>query len=347
MGYSRRGGGSTVPRMVRKNHRFTLAARPIGLVKSTDFAYEEEELRELRDGELVVKVQYISLDPAMRGWMNDVKSYIPPIKLGELMRAAAIGRVVESNHPRFAVGDHVSGAFGVQELAISNGEGVIKVDPTQAPLPVMLSTLGMPGLTAYFGLLDVGKPVAGNTVVVSGAAGAVGSVVGQIAKIHGCRTVGIAGGADKCRYLTEIGFDAAIDYKAGDIKPALREHCPQGIDVFFDNVGGDILDAAMTRLARGARIVICGAISQYNNTTPVKGPSNYLSLLVNRASMTGMVVFDYAARYGEAVREMAQWMAAGKLKSREDIVRGLEQFPAALLKLFTGDNHGKLVLEVV
>jgi len=333
--------------MVRKNHRFTLAARPVGLAKSTDFAYEEHEVRELADGELLVKVQYISLDPAMRGWMNDAKSYIPPIKIGELMRAGAVGRVVESKHPQLAVGDHVSGAFGVQELAISNGEGVVKVDPAQAPLPVMLSTLGMPGLTAYFGLLDVGKPVAGNTVVVSGAAGAVGSVVGQIAKIHGCRTVGIAGGADKCRYLTEIGFDAAIDYKAGDIKPALREHCPQGIDVFFDNVGGDILDAVMTRLARRARIVICGAISQYNNTTPVKGPSNYLSLLVNRASMTGMVVFDYAARYGDAIREMARWMAEGKLTSREDIVRGLEQFPSALLKLFTGENHGKLVLEVV
>jgi NADPH-dependent curcumin reductase CurA len=182
--------------------------------------------------------------------------------------------------------------------------------------------------------------------VVSGAAGAVGSVVGQIAKIHGCRAVGIAGGADKCRYLGELGFDAAIDYKGGDVKDALREHCPKGIDVFFDNVGGDILDAALTRLAPRARIVICGAISQYNNTAPVKGPSNYLSLLVNRASMTGMVVFDYAARYPAAIAEMAQWMAAGKLRSREDIVHGLEQFPQALLKLFTGENHGKLLLEL-
>ena len=333
--------------MVRKNHRFTLAARPVGLPKPTDFTYEEEELREPGPGELVVKVQYISLDPAMRGWMNDVKSYVPPIKIGEVMRAGAIGSVVASNHPQFAVGDHVSGALGVQEFAVIQGDGLIKVDPKQAPLPVMLSTLGMPGLTAYFGLLEVGKAVSGNTVVVSGAAGAVGSVVGQIAKIHGCRVVGIAGGADKCRYLTEIGFDAAIDYKTGDYKAALRAHCPKGIDVFFDNVGGDILDAALTQLARHARIVICGAISQYNNTTAVKGPSNYLSLLVNRASMTGMVVFDYAARYADAVREMAGWMAAGKLKSREDIVRGLDQFPSALLKLFSGDNHGKLVVEVV
>ena len=332
--------------MVRKNHRFTLAARPVGMVKSSDFAFEEVELRELGDGELLVKNRYISLDPAMRGWMNEGKSYVPPVGLGEVMRAGAIGRVVESKHPKFAVGSHVLGTSGMQAYAISNGQGLVPVDPKLAPLPVMLSTLGMPGLTAYFGLLDIGKPVAGNTVVVSGAAGAVGSVVGQIAKIHGCRAVGIAGGAEKCRYLGELGFDAAIDYKAGDVKAALREHCPSGIDVFFDNVGGDILDAALTRLAPRARIVICGAISQYNNTTPVKGPSNYLSLLVNRASMTGMVVFDYAARYGAAIAEMAQWMAAGKLQSREDIVPGLEQFPQALLKLFTGENHGKLLLEL-
>jgi NADPH-dependent curcumin reductase CurA len=337
---------SNVRRMVRKNHRFTLAARPVGLPKATDFAYEEQELRSPGDGELVVKVQYISLDPAMRGWMNDVRSYIPPIKLGELMRAGAVGEVIESNHSRFAVGARVSGAFGVQEYAVSNGDGIAEIAPG-VPLPTMLSTLGMPGLTAYFGLLDIGKPVAGNTVVVSGAAGAVGSVVGQIAKIHGCRVVGIAGGADKCRYLTELGFDAAIDYKATDVKAALREHCPNRIDVYFDNVGGAILDAALAQLGRNARVVICGAISQYNNTTPVAGPANYLSLLVNRASMTGMVVFDYATRYGEAVREMAQWMAAGKLRSREDIVRGIEQFPTALLKLFSGENHGKLVLEVV
>ena len=205
----------------------------------------------------------------------------------------------------------------------------------------------MPGLTAYFGLLDIGKPLPGDTVVVSGAAGAVGTVVGQIAKLKGCRVVGIAGGADKCRYIVdELGFDAAIDYKSEDVKSALRTHCPKGVDVYFDNVGGDILDAVLTRLARGARIVICGAISQYNNTGPVKGPANYMSLLVNRASMTGMVVFDYAKRYGEAAREMAGWMAASKLKSREDIVQGLETFPDTLLKLFKGENTGKLVLQV-
>jgi NADPH-dependent curcumin reductase CurA len=332
--------------MKRENHRFLLAARPQGLPKPSDFAFEVEDLREPGDGELVVQVRYISLDPAMRGWMNEGKSYVRPIALGEVMRAIAIGRVVESKHPKFAVGDHVTGMFGLQEYALSNGEGLTPVDPRLAPLPVMLSTLGMPGLTAYFGLLDIGKPVAGNTVVVSGAAGAVGSAAGQIARIHGCRVVGIAGGADKCRYLGELGFDAAIDYKAGDVKAALREHCPNGIDVYFDNVGGDILDAALTQLALRARVIICGAISQYNNTTPVKGPSNYLSLLVNRASMTGMVVMDYTPRFAAALGEMAQWMAAGKLRSREDIVLGLDRFPQALLKLFTGENHGKLVLEV-
>jgi NADPH-dependent curcumin reductase CurA len=202
-------------------------------------------------------------------------------------------------------------------------------------------------MTAYFGLFDIGKPEPGQIVVVSGAAGAVGMVVGQLAKIHGCRVVGIAGGADKCRYLVaELGFDAAIDYKGEDVRKALREHCPKGLDVYFDNVGGDILDAALANLARHARIVICGAISQYNNTTAVKGPSNYLSLLVNRASMTGMVVFDYAARYPEAAKAMAGWRAAGKLKSREDVVAGFANFPETLLKLFAGENFGKLVLQV-
>ena len=329
------------------NHQFRLAARPVGLPKREDWSYTEEPVREPADGELLVKVLYLSLDPAMRGWMNEGKSYIAPVGIGEVMRAGAVGKVVASKHPGFAVGDFVSGAFGVQEYALSNGKGVTKVDTRFAALPVYLGTLGMPGMTAYFGLLDIGRPKEGETVVVSGAAGAVGTVVGQLAKLKGCRVVGIAGGADKCKYIVdELGFDAAIDYKSEDVKKALRTHCPKGVDVYFDNVGGDILDAVLTQLAFRARIVICGAISQYNNTSPVKGPSNYLSLLVNRASMTGMVVFDYAARYGEAAREMAGWMAAGKLKSREDIVEGLQTFPDTLLKLFKGENTGKLVLKV-
>jgi hypothetical protein len=333
--------------MSKLNHKFELAARPVGMPKRTDWTYKEEPLGEPGQAELLVKILYISLDPAMRGWMNEGKSYIAPVEIGQVMRAGGLGRVTASNHPKFAVGDCVYGAFGVQEFAISNGNGITKINAGAIPLPVFLGTLGMPGMTAYFGLLDIGQPKPGETVVVSGAAGAVGTVVGQIAKINGCTVVGIAGGAKKCNYIVkELGFDSAIDYKSEDVRKSLRNHCPNGVDVYFDNVGGDILDAALTQLARGARVVICGAISQYCNTTPIKGPSNYLSLLVNRASMKGMVVFDYADRYPEAAREIAAWMAAGKLKSREEIVEGLEIFPETLLKLFKGENTGKLILKV-
>jgi NADPH-dependent curcumin reductase len=279
--------------------------------------------------------------------MNDSKSYVPPVGIGEVMRAGALGRVVASKNPGVAIGDYVYGLLGVQEYAITDGKALMKVDPAIAPLPVYLGALGMTGMTAYFGLLDVGQPKAGDTVVVSAAAGATGMVVGQIAKIKGCRAVGIAGGAEKCGYIVkDLGFDAAIDYKTEDVRKALQKHCPKGVDVYFDNVGGEILDSVLTQLARGARVAICGAISQYNNTTPIKGPSNYLSLLVNRASMKGFLVFDYADRYREAVRELAGWMAAGKLKTREDIVEGFESFPETLLKLFKGENTGKLILKV-
>jgi NADPH-dependent curcumin reductase len=333
--------------MTETNHRFTLAARPVGLPKRSDWNYSAEPVPDPADGELLIKILFLSLDPAMRGWMNEGKSYVPAIKIGEVMRALALGRVVQSKNPGFAVGEHVYGVLGAQEFATSDGKGLAKIDPKLAPLPVYLGTLGMPGMTAYFGLLEIGKPKAGDTVVVSGAAGAVGMVVGQIAKIKGCRVVGIAGGEKKCQYVVqELGFDSAIDYKSEDLRKSLRTHCPNGIDVYFDNVGGDILEAALANLARGARIVICGAISQYCSTGPMKGPSNYMSLLVNRASMTGMVVFDYADRYAAAGREMGGWMAAGKLKSREDIVEGLPAFPDALLRLFSGENTGKLILKV-
>jgi NADPH-dependent curcumin reductase len=333
--------------MTELNHIFRLAARPVGMPKRSDWNYAAEPVPDLADGELLIKILYLSLDPAMRGWMNEGKSYVPAIKLGEVMRALGLGRVVKSKNTAFAVGNYVYGVLGAQEFAVSDGKGLSKVDPKLAPLPVYLGTLGMPGMTAYFGLLEVGKAKAGDTVVVSGAAGAVGMVVGQIAKIKGCRVVGIAGGEKKCQYIVkELGFDSAIDYKSEDVRKSLRTHCPNGIDVYFDNVGGDILEAALANLARNARIVICGAISQYCATEAVKGPSNYLSLLVNRASMTGMVVFDYADRYAVAGREMGGWMAAGKLKSREDIVEGLETFPDTLLKLFKGENTGKLILKV-
>ena len=336
------------------NRQFKLAKRPVGMVKREDFEFvKAAPVPEAADGDVVVKVLYLSLDPAMRGWMNDGKSYIPPVGIGEVMRAGGVGKVVSSKDPNFAPGDCVVGMTGVQDYAVLKGKGLTKVDPKLVPLPVYLGTLGMPGMTAYFGLFDVGQFKPGDTVVVSGAAGAVGQVVGQIAKIKGAgRVVGIAGGPDKCKYVVEtLGFDACVDYKSvekegSDLKKALREACPKGVDLYFDNVGGDILDTVLTQLAMHARIVICGAISQYNNTTPVKGPSNYMSLLVNRATMKGMVVFDHAARYGEAAREMGGWMAQGKLKSREDIVDGLETFPETLLKLFRGENLGKLVLKV-
>jgi NADPH-dependent curcumin reductase CurA len=333
--------------MALTNHQFLLAARPVGMPKRSDWTYTEEPVREPKEGELLVQLLYISLDPAMRGWINEARSYMPPVGIGEVMRALGVGIVTASRNPRFAVGDHVSGSFGVQEYALTDGRGVTKVDPRIAPLPKYLSVFGMTGMTAYFGLLETGQPKPGEMVVVSAAAGAVGAVVGQIAKIKNCRVVGIAGGAEKCRYIVhELKFDAAIDYKSEDVKKSLRKHCPDGIDVYFDNVGGAILDAALAQLARGARIVICGAISQYNNTGPITGPSNYLSLLSNRATMKGTLVLDYVDRYAQAGAEMAGWMAAGKLKSREDIVEGLATFPETLLKLFNSENSGKLMLKV-
>jgi NADPH-dependent curcumin reductase len=333
--------------MALTNHKFLLAARPVGMPKSSDWTYTEEPVGAPKEGELLVQVLYISLDPAMRIWINEGRSYLPPVEIGEVMRALGVGIVTASRNPNFAVGDHVSGTFGVQEYALTDGRGVTKVNAKTAPLPKYLSVLGMTGMTAYFSLLDTGQPKPGETVVVSSAAGAVGSVVGQIAKIKNCRVVGIAGGAEKCRYIVqELGFDAAIDYKAAPVNGFLRRYCPKGIDVYFDNVGGAILDAALAQLARGARIVICGAISQYNNTGPIAGPSNYLSLLLNRATMKGTLVTDYVDRYPQAGAEMAGWMAAGKLKSREDIVEGLTTFPETLLKLFKGENSGKLMLKV-
>jgi len=329
------------------NHQIRLAARPVGLPKRGDWQFTENPMPVLRDGEVLVRVLCISLDPAMRGWMNEGKSYIAPVAVGDVMRAGAVGQVVESKHPKFAAGEYVVGGLGVQEFAALDGAQLTKVDPRLAPLPKFLNTLGMPGMTAYFGLLDVGEPKEGDTVVVSAASGAVGATVGQIAKIKGCRAVGLAGGAAKCRYVRDdLGFDVAIDYKAEDVRKSLRTHCPNGVNVYFDNVGGDILDIVLAQLARHARVVICGAISQYNNTTAIKGPSNYLSLLVNRARMEGMVVFDYASRYPQAIGDIAGWITAGKLKSREDIVEGLENFPETLLKLFNGENFGKLVLKV-
>ena len=329
------------------NRQFLLAKRPVGAATRDTFTFQQVPVVQPKDGQILVKNEYLSLDPAMRGWMNEGKSYIPPVALGDVMRALGVGKVVASAHPGFAVGDYVNGALGVQDYFVGEPRGFYKVDPKLVPLPVYLPALGMTGMTAYFALLDVGAPKAGDTVVISGAAGAVGSIAGQIAKLKGCRVVGIAGGQEKCaRLVDEFGFDGTIDYKSEDVLAGLKRECPQGVDVFFDNVGGDILDAVLSRLNFKARVIICGAISQYNNKEAVKGPANYLSLLVNRARMEGFVVMDYADRYASAGQEMAGWLLKGQLKSKEHIVEGLESFPESLAKLFSGENHGKLVLKV-
>lgn len=331
-----------------KNTQVNLIARPTGTPTPDCWEIVETETPELAENQVLIQTQYLSIDPAMRGWMNEGKSYIRPVKIGEVMRALGAGMVVESKNADFEVGDFVTAGTGVQEYAVLEGKDAVKVDPNFIPLPAYLGTLGMSGLTGYFGLLDTGQPKEGETVVVSGAAGAVGSVVGQIAKIKGCRVVGIAGGADKCKYVVEeLGFDACIDYKAGGLKKQLREACQTGVDVYFDNVGGEILDTVLIFINLRARIVICGAISQYNATEKPVGPSNYLSLLVNRAKMEGIVVFDNAANYGKAVKEMAGWIAQGKLNSKVDVAEGgVRAFPDTLMKLFKGENTGKLVLKV-
>ena len=330
-----------------QNKQLLLQKRPIGLPEKDTWKLVETEIPSPKDGEILVQCEYVSLDPAMRGWINEGKSYIAPVELNDVMRAGGVGKVIESKNATFNVGDYVYGQTGIQQYILTDGKGYHKVDPSLAPLPTYLGTLGMPGMTAYFGILEVGELKEGDAVLVSGAAGAVGSIVGQIAKIKGCTVIGMAGGADKCKYLVEeLGFDGAIDYKNDNVATKIKEYFPKGIDVYFDNVGGEILDLALGRLAMHGRIVICGAISQYNNKTAIKGPSNYMSLLVNRGTMRGMVVFDYAKDYQKAAMQMGQWMLQGKLKSKEDVYEGIENFHDTFLRLFSGEKLGKLVLKV-
>jgi len=338
------------------NHQVRLAKRPDAAATREHWSFTTEPVGEPAEGGVLVKVLSLSLDPAMRGWLNDAKSYIPPVQIGEVMRAGGVGRVVASRNPAFAIGDTVYGTLNVQEYMLIPQEeikrnGLVKIDLRVGTIGQWLNVLGMPGMTGYFGLMDIGQPKAGETVVVSGAAGAVGQTVGQLARLKGCRVVGIAGGEAKCKWVVdELGFDACIDYKAGEgaVRAGLKEHCPKGVDIYFDNVGGEILDAVLAKLARKARVIICGAISQYNNANsmPGAGPRNYLSLLVNRARMEGMVVFDYADRYPVAIAEMAGYLKDGRMKSKEDTVEGLDTFPESLSKLFAGGNFGKLVLKV-
>jgi NADPH-dependent curcumin reductase CurA len=333
-----------------KNRQWLLAARPQGMIKESDFRWNEATVPALSDGQVLVRNLALSFDPTQRGWMS-MDTYMPAIPLGEVMRAGTIGQVVESKRAGFAKGDLVQGLFGWEDYTVSAGDrlmGLQKLPPGTDPL-IALSLLGTTGLTAYFGTLAVGQVKSGETFVVSGAAGATGSVAGMIAKIKGCRVIGIAGGRAKCDWLTkEAGFDAAIDYKSENVGDALTRHCPKGIDVYFDNVGGEILDLALLRLTLGARVVLCGAISQYNEARGVagSGPKNYFSLILHGARMEGFLVFHFAKRYPEAIAELSKWHAEGKVKNQLDVAHGLENAPKTIIRLFTGANFGKQLLKL-
>jgi NADPH-dependent curcumin reductase CurA len=328
------------------NRQWRLAARPVGLIKDSDFKLIEQPVQTPGEGEVLIRNLYLSIDPTNRGWIER-DTYLPAVGIGEVMRGGTIGVVEQSRNPRFQEGAIVQGLLGWQNYAISDGNGLTTLPHDESiPLTAYFGLFGHIGLSAYFGLLDVGKPKAGETLVVSAAAGAVGSLVGQIGKIKGCRVVGIAGGEEKCRWLTEeLGFDAAIDYKSESVLEGLKRHCPDGIDVYFENVGGKILDAALSQINIRARIVLCGLISQYNATEPVPGPYNFANILVKRARVEGFIVMDYLNRAQEAVTELAKWLAEGKIKYRVDVVEGIENAPHALNMLFDGSNKGKLIVK--
>ena len=329
------------------NRQWRLAARPEGLIKETDFEWVQEPVRSIADGEILVRNIYLSLDPANRGWVRERASYVEPVQIGDVMRGLTIGVVEESRNQRFSKDDIVSGKIGWQDYAISTGSDLRKIRPGPLPLTAHLGLFGMVGMTAYFGLLDVGKPKAGETLVVSGAAGAVGSIVGQIGKIVGCRVVGLAGSDAKCSWLTdELGFDAAINYKTESVARKLHKHCPDGVDVIFENVGGEILDAEMMWINDFARIVICGLISNYNATEPAPGPSSFPLVLIRRARVQGFIVFDFAERYVEAVEKLIEWYEEGRLKYRVDVYDGLETAPRNINRLFDGSHDGKLIIKV-
>ncbi|MEM9744476.1 MAG: NADP-dependent oxidoreductase [Pseudomonadota bacterium] len=330
------------------NRQFLLAARPQGMVKTSDLEPTTVPRPTPADGEVLVQVAYLSLDPSMRGQMENRADYVAPLEIGDLMRAGGVGYVVESKHPEFPIGSLVGGTFGMQEFLVSNGstpplrrypEGT---DPQEA-----LGMFGLTGMTAYFGMLRLGEPNAGETVVVSGAAGATGSVAGQLARICGARVIGMAGSEEKCRWLTDtLGFDAAINYKTENVGDALTRLCPNGIDVYFDNVGGEILDLCLARIATNARVVLCGGISRYNADGPIPGPKNYFNLVFRRARMEGFIVLDYEAEFSDAISEMRGWSAAGKLQQAVTVIDGFERLPDALVGLFQGVNTGKLMVRV-
>ena len=332
--------------MSKINGSWRLAHRPVGEITPDVFSWHEEKLPPLADGEVKIRAIYLSLDPAMRGWLADRKSYVPPVQIGEVMRGAVTAQVVESRSERFQPGDYVGASSGWQQYANVPARALTPL-PAGIPLTAHLAVLSHIGLTAYFGLLDIGQPQPGETLVVSAAAGAVGSLVGQIGKLKSCRVVGTAGSDEKCSWLTdELGFDGAINYKSDAVYKALRHHCPNGIDIYFENVGGKILDAVLAQVNVGARIPLCGLISQYNATEPVPGPYNFASLLVNRVRLQGFIVFDYQKQYPEAIAELATWLANGQLQYRVDVVKGLGNAPEAINRLFDGRKQGKLLVQV-
>jgi NADPH-dependent curcumin reductase len=331
------------------NRRILLVQRPVEMFTESCFEVVEESVPEPGEGEAVVQVEYFSLDPAMRGWVRDEPSYLPPVQLGEVMRSGGAGRIVASNNPSLPVGSSVMGMLGWQEYALIGGStgAMANALPEGIELLDSLSLFGSTGVTAYFGVLDVGATKAGDTFVVSGAAGGVGSIAGQVAKILGCRVVGIAGSKAKCAFVVdELGFDACIDYKQGNVADALRDACPSGIDVYFDNVGGDILDAALQNMNDFGRIVACGMISRYNDATPSPGPSHITNIVTRRLRMQGFIVIDYLARFMEAAMQLGAWAAEGKLKNRVHVVDGFLSAPTAVNMLFTGENSGKLVVKL-
>ena len=332
--------------MSEKNLQVLLASRPTGLVEESNFRIAEAAVPEPKAGEVLVRNEWLSLDPYMRGRMSDAKSYAKPVEIGEVMTGGTAGRITASNHPDFKVGDHVVGPLGWQRYAISDGKMLNKVDASRIPLSAYLGVVGMPGVTAWVGLLDLCAPNAGETVVVTAASGAVGSVVGQLAKIHGCRAVGIAGGAEKCRYVVdELGFDACIDYKAGNLKAEIKTAAPDGIDCLFENVGGAIFDTLLTRMNPSSRIALCGLIADYNAADPY-GVKNIRSVLVNRIKMQGFIVFDHLLRWPIAFNELAGHVASGRIKYRESVANGLENAPAAFIGLLQGKNFGKQLVKV-
>jgi NADPH-dependent curcumin reductase len=330
-----------------RNRQILLAARPVGLPKPGDFRLVEGPIPGPGPGEFLLAGRYLSLDPYMRGRMSDAPSYARPVQVGEVMVGAVVGEVARSNHPDFRVGDIVEDRVGWQEYGLSSGRDARRIDPGLAPISTALGILGMPGLTAYFGLLEVGQPRPGETVVVSAAAGAVGALVGQIARLGGCRVVGVAGSAEKVDYVVkELGFDAGIDYRTADLDAALAAACPRGVDVYFDNVGGRVSDAVTRRVNPFARVVICGLVSQYNLPSPEMAPRNDRFVLVNRVRVQGFIVSDFYARREPALRQLADWLRQGKLQYREDVVDGLEQAPAAFIGLLQGKNFGKQLVRL-